>query len=141
MSRILRISDAASLAMHTAVFLAARSDAPQPVSAIARVIGASEAHLSKVLQQLARAGIARSVRGPKGGYVLGAASENLTLLDVYQAIEGSAPFADCLMGSPFGDPRHCIMGGLIGEINRRVHDYLAGARLSDLTKAYQGITP
>ena len=125
--------------MHTAVLLASHPDTPVAVASVARVLGASEAHLSKVLQQLARAGVVRSVRGPKGGYGLAERPEDLTLLDVFQAIEGEEPFADCLLHTPFGNPRFCIMGGLIRDVNQRVHDYMAGARLADLTRVYQGV--
>lgn len=47
-----------------------------------------EKFLVHILLQLKRAGIVRSVRGAKGGYVLNRTPEEITLLDVVRAIDG-----------------------------------------------------
>ncbi|WP_243719235.1 Rrf2 family transcriptional regulator [Actinomadura sp. KC06] len=46
------------------------------------------AYLNKQLQALARAGILTSTPGPRGGFRLARAPEDITLLDVVTAIEG-----------------------------------------------------
>lgn len=51
--------------------------------------------LGKVLQSLARSGIATSVHGARGGYRLGRALEELTLGDVMEAIEGPVHMVCC----------------------------------------------
>ncbi|MEM7288526.1 MAG: Rrf2 family transcriptional regulator [Actinomycetota bacterium] len=53
------------------------------------------AYLGKQLQRLARAGIVESVAGRKGGFRLGRAAAEITLLDVVEAIEGTAPAFRC----------------------------------------------
>jgi len=57
-----------------------------------------EKYLVHILLQLKRAGLVRSVRGAQGGYLLAKPSEQITLLDLVQAIEG--PILDPL---PVGD--------------------------------------
>lgn len=55
--------------------------------------GLPEAYLAKHLQAATKAGILRATPGPKGGYQLGRPAGDITLLDVVEAIEGSArPF-------------------------------------------------
>ena len=76
MSSVLKISDAATLALHTAVLLADRTEGPLTTKEIALTFGISEAHLAKVLQRLAKAGIVHSGRGPKGGFLLGKRRHN-----------------------------------------------------------------
>src|SRR6478752_1644047 len=46
------------------------------------------AYLNKQLQALVRAGILTSVSGPRGGFHLARRPENITVLDVVQALAG-----------------------------------------------------
>ena len=45
-------------------------------------------YLLKILQQLVRANVLRSKRGPRGGFFLAKAAEEITLLDIIEAIDG-----------------------------------------------------
>lgn len=47
-----------------------------------------EKYLVHILLQLKRAGLARSVRGAQGGYLLAKSPDTITLLDIVQAIDG-----------------------------------------------------
>ena len=51
-------------------FLAGKSDKPFSNKEMAGKPDVSEAHLSKVLQRLNKAGLITSYRGPKGGFML-----------------------------------------------------------------------
>ena len=70
MANVLRISEAATLALHTLALLASRPGVILSTHKIAKRLEASEAHLAKVLQRLARMGLVRSIRGARGGFVL-----------------------------------------------------------------------
>jgi len=136
MSNLLNLSEATSMAMHAMVYLAASDGQPCTASEVGSSLRMSEAHLSKVLQRLGKAGLVRSVRGPGGGYVLARPAEEIALLDIYQAMEGPFKPADCLMGSPVCRGRGCILGGLIGTLNRETRAYLSRTRISQLTGVY-----
>jgi len=136
MGSILRLSDAVSLALHTSIFLAGRPSQLVSVGEMAQSLGVSEAHLSKVLQRLAKVGLVRSVRGPRGGFALTGPAKSVRLLDVYEAIEGPLMSADCLLGKPVCNGRGCILGGLVGTVGRQVRAYLSRTRLSELTGVY-----
>jgi len=136
MHNILRISDAASLALHTAVLLATTPDRLTTTKEIAQTLKVSEAHLSKVLQRLSRAGLARPIRGPRGGFMLTRNANRISLQEVYEAVEGPLPPSNCLLGDPICDQRGCILGGLLESTNRRVREYLCTTRLSQLTSVY-----
>ena len=46
-------------------------------------------YLLKILQQLVRANVLRSKRGPRGGFFLARASDSITLLEIIEAVYGS----------------------------------------------------
>lgn len=138
MANVLKISDAASMAFHAAVYLAANEDRHISAGEIAGTLKVSENHLSKVLQRLTRAGLVRSIRGPKGGYLLKRPAQDITLLEVYEAIEGKLATTDCLLGEPVCDGQKCILGGLLKSVDSQVRDYLASRRISELTGAFGG---
>jgi Rrf2 family protein len=45
-------------------------------------------YLLKIMQQLVRANILRSKRGPRGGFVLAKSTAKITLLDIIEAVDG-----------------------------------------------------
>jgi Rrf2 family protein len=136
MASILKISEAASLALHTVVYLATQHDGLVSTKEIARVLHASEAHLSKVLQRLARVGIVSSVRGPKGGFALRESPEKISLLEVYQAIEGPLALNNCLSDHPSCSGKQCVLGTLIGTIHEQITKYLSKTTVAHLNRTY-----
>ncbi len=97
MSCLLRISEAAALALHTTELLARNLDRYVTAQEIAETLSISEHHLQKVHQRLSKAGVIRSVRGPGGGVQLAMAPEDVTLMRVYEAIEGPYQPDQCLL--------------------------------------------
>jgi Rrf2 family protein len=138
MANLLRISEAASLAMHTLVFLAANQDRPVATREIAGVLRCSEAHLSKVLQRLSKAGLANSTRGPRGGFSLGRPADRISLLEIYQEMDGQMTAGDCLLGTRVCRPGGCLLGTLLEDVNHRVTEQLSRTKLSDLTDVFGG---
>ncbi|MFH1615425.1 MAG: Rrf2 family transcriptional regulator [Planctomycetota bacterium] len=45
-------------------------------------------YLLKILQQLVRANVLRSKRGPRGGFFLARPAENITMLEIIEAVDG-----------------------------------------------------
>jgi Rrf2 family protein len=131
MTTMLHISEAASLALHTAAFLAAHHDRLVSTHEIAQTLGVSENHLAKVRQRLSKAGLVDATRGPHGGFRLAKPAEVITLLDIYEAVEGPIRPTSCLLGrhEPC-DPSNCIFRGLADSVNRQVLDYFKSVTLA-----------
>ena len=132
MAGIVQISEAASLALHSMVSIAAAPEGPVNLKSVACSTGISEAHLAKVLQRLVKAGLLTSTRGPRGGFRLARPAEEIALLSVYEAIEGPLGTESCLLhasGCPYGFSR-CIFGNLLKETNAKFLDYMKGTTLS-----------
>ncbi len=137
MSSVLKVSHAASLAVHTMAFLARGDQQPHSVKEIASTLHVSEAHLAKVLGTLARAGLVQSTRGPSGGFVLAPGADRTPLMAVFEAIEGRFTPKDCLFETPLCDEGMCIFGDLVKDINERVSRYLTETRISDTALIFQ----
>jgi len=75
---------------------------------IARAEGLSEKYLESLFAALRSAGLVRSQRGARGGYVLARPPEEVRLREVFDVLEGPEPYAPCT-GDPGACPRrdHC----------------------------------
>ena len=138
MANLLKISEAASLALHTMVYLAANNGRLVTTHEIGDALRVSEAHLAKVLQRLVKVGLVDSTRGPRGGFCLAKSGADISLLEVYETIEGPLTPTNCLLGTPICSGEKCILGGLLEDVNKRVKEYFAQTRLHELTDVYQG---
>jgi Rrf2 family protein len=136
MSNILKISEACSLALHSLGLMAAFPDKLFTTHEIAETFQASEAHLSKVLQRLAKADLVNSTRGPHGGFSLSTNPENINLLQVYELIEGSLPDRYCLLNHQICNGSTCILGDLVENITKQARQYLSSTNLADLKPIY-----
>ena len=81
-------------ALHCCVVLTA-ADRPVPALRLAELHDVSATYLAKQLQALSRAGLVRSAQGQAGGYVLTRVAEDITVLDVVEAVDGARPAFQC----------------------------------------------
>ncbi len=125
MKSILNISEAYSLALHAMAYIASQGGS-RPVSAheISSRLEVSEAHLSKVLQRLTRSGILGSSRGPGGGFSIARPEKDITLLDIYESVEGPLKLDDCLIGTEICGGKSCIFDDLLHNVNGQFMHYL-----------------
>ncbi|MCK5247801.1 Rrf2 family transcriptional regulator [Candidatus Bipolaricaulota bacterium] len=128
MANLLKLSEATALALHTMVIIG-KHETPVSASPMAEQLCASEAHIFKVLQQLVRAGLLRSKRGPHGGYVLARPADEITLMDVYEVFEGPMRKDGCLFGKPACSRLDCILGNLVEDVRMKVVNHFASTTL------------
>ena len=132
MASIIQISEAASLALHSMVMLANSPERPLTVKEITARTGVSEAHLSKVMQRLAKAGLVTSNRGPKGGFQVGGNGLSTSLLSIFEAIEGPMHDPGCLLNAASCPFRECLFGGLLSRMTVEFKEYLKTKTLGDI---------
>lgn len=132
MNGALRFSEAFILGLHAACYLVGLGGERASTAEIARYLGVSEAHLAKVMQRLVRAGLLKSVRGPGGGFTLARHSGDISLLDIYESLEGPFSPTTCLLGRDACLGRSCVLKRLLDAVNSRFEGYL---RETDLGSA------
>jgi Rrf2 family protein len=133
MSNILKLSEATSIALHSMMYMV-QSNKWVQTKELAEQMGFSAAHVSKVLQRLNHAGLVTSTRGPKGGSKPSRAAEDITLLEIYEAIEGPLHSTQCLLSKPICDGHCCLLGGLLQDLDERVRAHLAETTLAKACK-------
>src|ERR1700749_1943399 len=90
----MKMSAGVEWGVHCCVVLS-QAAAPVPAARLAGFHGISRTYLAKHLQQLSRAGLVRSTEGRVGGYELTRDARDITMLEIVQAIDGSAPGFRC----------------------------------------------
>ena len=95
MSKVVTLSEAASLAIHAMVIIG-RSGNTINAQLMAQRMHSSRNHLAKVMQRLVKGGFVKSARGPSGGFVLNKSANEISLLDIYECIEGPIELLNAL---------------------------------------------
>ena len=101
----MKVAKSAGYALHALMYMV-RHSTQLPVTAmtVAKAEGVPSDYLAKIFQQLAKARFVKAIRGRKRGYVFARPPEQITLLELFEAIEGGPLFDDCFL-------RHCQCGG------------------------------
>ncbi len=130
MAKILQLSEAASLALHSMVLIA-KSENHINVNKLAEKMGVSRNHLAKVLQQLVKYNFLKSVRGPSGGFMLNKPASQISILDIYEAIEGEIYSPECPLDKSVCPFEKCIMGTLVKDMTSQFKKHFQNNSLKD----------
>lgn len=137
MTDVLKISDGSSLALHAMALLARHPERRVSTTKMAELFGASEHTLAKVMHDLVRGGFVDSVRGAGGGFSLIRDPAKVTMLEIYEAIDGPLEEQHCLLGKPACDGKKCVMQGLLGKLHKELYGYLSRTCLDTLARAIE----
>lgn len=133
MSKVITISEAASIAIHSMVLIAGAHDHLN-VTQITERMGSSRHHVAKILQRLVKEGYLRSNRGPAGGFTLNKPAGDVSLLEIYETIEGKLSETSCPLDHPVCPFDKCLMGNIVTKMTREFRKYMEEQKLSDYIK-------
>ncbi|TVQ01885.1 MAG: Rrf2 family transcriptional regulator [Balneolaceae bacterium] len=90
--------------------------------------------LTKVLQQLTKAEILESYKGPNGGVKLAKPAHTVSFLDVVISIDGKYMLSECILGLPVcGELKPCPLHGEWSELKDNLRYMMANVTLEDLS--------
>ena len=116
----------------------ASGDRPRMLKDVAKNQNISEKYLSRLVIDLRRAGLISSVRGAGGGYKLARPPKMITILNVFEVMEGSLDIVDCLNQSDLCErSNQCPSQVLWSQINQKVRNVFSEYTLQDLLDLYQ----
>ena len=128
-------------ALHAALEMALWDGQPVTVSQIADRYEIPENVVAKVLQQLARAGIARGVRGVGGGYRLARVPSEVAVQDIIDIFEPAPPPDTCMLrevpraSCPGEEQARCRLMDLFQEVDETVRATFASVSLATLASS------
>jgi FeS assembly SUF system regulator len=129
MLRVSKLTDYATVVM---TCLAA-GDGVMSAQALAERARLELPTVSKLLKQLAQAGLVASTRGINGGYQLARAAERITIADVVTAMEGPIGMTECSAHAGLCDHEsHCGVRVNWQRINHAIAGALASVTLADM---------
>jgi len=128
----MRLSPAAELAVRGVLILAEHhGEGPVTLSTICQRRDLPKQYLTKIFGSLARAGLVTPIRGKKGGYMLGRQPDQITVLEIIEAVEGPIVLNYCQHNPPQCDQVDCHLRGVWTELQRIVRDRLGSVTLAD----------
>ena len=101
----MKVSKTAAYCLHALMYMVRHiTQLPVTTNTIAKAEGIPPGYLAKIFQKLVKTGFVKSVKGRSRGYVFARPPEEISLLELFELIEGGPLFDDCLL-------RHCECGG------------------------------
>lgn len=129
-------SSACDYAIRAAAHLATEPDALVQLRDIARDESLPAPFVAKILQSLVRAGILRSVKGPRGGYGLTRPPRDITLMMVRSAIDGTRDLEACAVGlGPCSEATPCPLHDAFKPTREAIRRYLETTTLAHMSSA------
>ncbi len=108
---------------------------PLKIKVIAERQNISNKYLEQLIAIIKSAGLVRSLRGPRGGYVLAKPPEQIKLSEIFRALEGPVFTVECVENKEacerFVD---CITRRLWIEVNDAILNVLENKTLGDLVE-------
>ncbi len=126
-----------AFAVHVLTLLSQQDGAPLSSEMIAGSVNTNPVLIRRLLTMLAEAGLTRSQLGAGGGAMLARAPQDITLLEVYRAVDDGqlfalhreAPNPACMVGRNIQQ----VLTGIIDDAQQAMEASLASRTLADAT--------
>lgn len=128
----MRLSLQTDYALRTLMYLASDRDRTT-IAEVAGFFRISAPNVAKVVNQLARLGYVKSVRGIGGGIELAASAGEITIGEIVEAFEGSLHLLECVgTENVCVIQDYCKLRNVLARAEQVQVDYLKGVRLCDV---------
>jgi len=138
--------------IHCLLWLVNSGEAPLSSRDLADLQGISHSLVAKIFPKLEKAGIVRASEGVRGGYVLARPAEEISFLQIVDAIEGRKPLFDCqeirgrcavFENAPpaWATGGVCAVHVVMLQAEKAMRDTLGRQSLGALAEAFAGAVP
>ena len=129
----MRLSTRGKYGLYAMHYLAQHQhDGPQSLNRIAST-GIPRQYLEQLLGSLRRNGLIRSVRGANGGYQIAKPPDEISMLDVIDAMEGPLVLNDCISDdTQCAKANQCRVRNVWERLTESINSELAKVTLKDM---------
>jgi len=113
------------------MIIVAKADKMANVIHIAELTGSSKHHVAKIFQRLVKDNFLESHRGPTGGFTLKKSPKDISLLEIYESIEGKIEVTTCPLDKHICPFDKCIMDNVTRKMTVDFRDHLKSHTLLD----------
>ena len=110
------------------------TDSPVPLADISQRQGISLSYLEQLFARLRRQGLVKSARGPGGGYRLNRQAEEITIVEVLNAIDEKIDTTRCGGKGDCQEGQSCLTHDLWSDLSRQISDFLSRITLGELVE-------
>lgn len=134
-----------AVSVHTLAYLAFKAGQPVTSVEIASSVGTNPVVIRRLLSALKRARLVSAQKGASGGFALASAPANITLLDVYRAVEPKEeqglkrfdPSKQC----PVGSKILAVLEGAFFKAQAGMEAELQKITLAEVERHLRGVCP
>lgn len=130
MANIVHLSEAASIGLH-ALIIIAKGEGMINVQQIADLTGSSRHHVAKVMQRLTKEKMVVSSRGPNGGFILNKKPSEISLLEIFEAIEGKMDIPTCPADHQICPFEKCLLDNVTQRMTLQFKEYIQHQTIED----------
>ena len=136
MNKVMKLSTKGRYAIRAMLDLALQSrDSPTLLKDISKRQGISDQYLEQLFTRLNSAGLVRSIRGPKGGFILTKPPSQTRVSDILQTMEGSTAPVECVDNAMLcSRADSCVTRKVWVEVKKAMDEVLESTTLEDLVK-------
>ncbi len=135
------ISQTADYALRAVVHLAKDRDKPHITRAIAETTKVPGDYLSKVMQTLVKARFVRSRRGPRGGFTLSRPADQISILDIVNAVDPLQRIRSCPLDLPEHTEKLCPLHHKLDQAMADIELALGNTTIADIMVGPEGRVP
>ncbi len=136
---LLMLSQTAEYALRAIVYLSDQMDEPRTTAQIAEVTRIPAGYLAKVMQNLSRARLVDSQRGLKGGFKLSNEPQELTVLEVINAVDPIRRIHECPLG--LHGVNLCPLHRMLDDAAQAAQDTFGDTTIADLLNVSRSRKP
>lgn len=135
------LSQTVEYALRAATFLASDHETSRTVEQIATATQVPGAYLSKVMQQLSRAGLVVGRRGVGGGFSLARSPAEVRIIEIVQAVEPFQRITTCPLGLVAHGKRLCPLHKRLDAALASMEQAFSNSTLAEVLSEPTGSIP